>query len=49
MRIAIGLLLAAIVLGGLGVFVSALHWLVIAALAMFVIGAVTAQPRRIDL
>jgi hypothetical protein len=46
MWIAIVLLLLALLLGGIGLFVEALQWLLVIALVLLVIGAVTGYRGR---
>jgi hypothetical protein len=46
MGIAIALLVLALLLGGVGLFVEALRWLLIIALVLLIIGAVTGARGR---
>ncbi|HUO46017.1 MAG TPA: hypothetical protein VM470_04195 [Acidimicrobiia bacterium] len=45
MSAAVLILILALVLGGVGLFVEALRWLLIVALVLLVIGAVTGRRR----
>lgn len=45
MSAAVLILLLALVLGGVGLFVEALRWLLIVALILLIIGAVTGRRR----
>jgi len=45
--VVIAILLLALLLGGLGLFVEALRWLLIIALVLFVLGAVSGYRRRV--
>lgn len=48
MGVAIAILLLALLLGGVGIFVEALRWVLIIALVLFIVGAVTgARGRRV--
>jgi hypothetical protein len=47
MGVVIAILLLALLLGGLGLFVEALRWLLIIALVLFVLGAVSGYRRRV--
>jgi hypothetical protein len=44
--VVIAILLLALLLGGVGIFVAALRWLLIIALALFIVGALTGYSRR---
>lgn len=44
--VVIAILLLALLLGGVGIFVAALRWLLIIALVLFVVGALTGYSRR---
>lgn len=46
MGVVIAILLLALLLGGLGLFVEALRWLLIIALVLFLLGAFTGWRRR---
>lgn len=46
MGLVILLLILALLLGGVGLFVEALRWLLIIALILFVVGAITGWSRR---
>jgi hypothetical protein len=46
MGIALAIVLLALVLGGVGLAVEALRWLLIIALAMFIFGALTGYRSR---
>lgn len=46
MGVVIAILLLALLLGGLGLFVEALRWLLIIALVLFLVGAFTGWRRR---
>jgi len=47
MSAAVLILILALVLGGVGLFVEALRWLLIVALVLLVIGAVTGRRRAV--
>ncbi|MEX0825962.1 MAG: hypothetical protein WD184_04300 [Acidimicrobiia bacterium] len=44
--VVIAILLLALLLGGVGIFVAALRWLLIIALVLFIVGALTGYSRR---
>jgi len=46
MGVVIAILLIALLLGGIGLVVAALRWLLIVALVLFVVGAVTGYRTR---
>ena len=46
MGLVIAILLLALLLGGVGLFVAALRWLLIVALVLFIVGAFTGYSRR---
>jgi len=46
MGLVIAILLLALLLGGVGLLVAALRWLLIVALVLFIVGAVTGYSRR---
>ena len=47
MNVAIVLIILALLLGGVGLFVEALRWVLIIALVLLVWGAVTGQKARV--
>jgi hypothetical protein len=46
MGLVIAILLLALLLGGVGLVVAALRWLLIVALVLFIAGAITGYSRR---
>jgi hypothetical protein len=46
MGLVIAILLLALLLGGVGLVVAALRWLLIVALVLFIVGAITGYSRR---
>lgn len=46
MRLAVALILLALLLGGVGLFIEALRWVLIIALVLFIWGAVTGRRSR---
>ena len=49
MNVAIVLIILALLLGGVGLFIEALRWVLIIALVLLVWGAVTGQKARVGL
>jgi hypothetical protein len=47
MGVVILVLLLALLLGGIGLFVEALRWLLIIAVVLFILGAVSGYRRRV--
>ncbi|MDP3984598.1 MAG: hypothetical protein Q8Q52_06325 [Acidimicrobiia bacterium] len=47
MGVVIVVLLLALLLGGIGLFVEALRWLLIIAVVLFILGAVSGYRRRV--
>jgi hypothetical protein len=46
MGMVVAILLLALLLGGVGIFVAALRWLLIIALVLFIVGGITGYSRR---
>ena len=47
MGVVLAIILLALLLGGIGLFVAALRWLLIIALVLFIAGALTGYRRRV--
>ena len=46
MRVVLAIIVLALLLGGVGLVVSALRWLLIVALVLFIVGALTGYRNR---
>ena len=46
MRVVLAIFLLALLLGGVGLFITALRWLLIVALVLFILGALTGYRNR---